>query len=68
LQTCRNIDNYSEEASPNPLVVFFTDGENTGPDVTPAAQVLKAFSLCTSRTRWAIRTLLSDTRTYNTRC
>ena len=42
LAECRKIPGYTEEASPNPLVLFFSDGENTGGDVGPAAKALKA--------------------------
>ena len=30
LAECKKIPGYAEEASPNPLVLFFSDGENTG--------------------------------------
>jgi uncharacterized protein YegL len=41
LQECRQILGYAEEACPNPLVVFFSDGANTGGDVTANAQAIK---------------------------
>jgi uncharacterized protein YegL len=44
LAECRNIPGYSEEGSPNPLVVFFSDGGNTGSDVGSNAQALKSLS------------------------
>ena len=42
LAECKNIANYAEEGSPNPLVVFFSDGANTGGDVGAPAQALKS--------------------------
>jgi uncharacterized protein YegL len=42
LDECRKVPGYSEESSPNPLVVFFSDGANTGGDVTSHAQALKS--------------------------
>jgi uncharacterized protein YegL len=42
LGECRKISKYIEESSPNPLVLFFSDGANTGGDVGPAAQALRA--------------------------
>jgi len=40
LAVCRRIPGYSEGDSPSPIVVFFSDGANTGPDVTPAVKRL----------------------------
>ncbi len=40
LAKCAAIPGYNEESTPNPLVVFFSDGANTGRDVTPPAQAL----------------------------
>ncbi len=42
LQKCRALPDYAENESPNPLCIFFSDGENTGSDVTQAANALKA--------------------------
>lgn len=42
LYRCRQVPGYDEVNAPNPLCVFFSDGENTGPDVTSAAQALKS--------------------------
>jgi uncharacterized protein YegL len=42
LSECRKIPGYAEEGSPNPLVLFFSDGENTGGDVGPVAKALKS--------------------------
>jgi len=41
LNDCRNVAGYVEESSPNPLVVFFSDGGNTGVDIAASAQALK---------------------------
>ena len=41
LDRCRREPVYREEDSPAPLVVFFSDGANTGGDVGPAAAALK---------------------------
>ncbi|HUP61236.1 MAG TPA: vWA domain-containing protein [Thermoanaerobaculia bacterium] len=41
IRQIRAIPRFKEEAAPNPIVVFFSDGENTGPDVTSAAAKLK---------------------------
>jgi uncharacterized protein YegL len=41
----RAIPRFKEEAAPNPIVVFFSDGENTGPDVTKAATKLKSLKM-----------------------
>jgi uncharacterized protein YegL len=42
LERCRQDALYREPKSPPPLVVFFSDGANTGDDVGPAAAALKA--------------------------
>lgn len=42
LAECKKIAKYSQEGSPNPLVVFFSDGENTGGDVGASADALKS--------------------------
>ncbi len=42
LAECRKIPKYIEESSPNPLVLFLSDGANTGGDVTPGAQAIKS--------------------------
>jgi uncharacterized protein YegL len=42
LAECQKIATYSQGGSPNPLVVFFSDGENTGGDVGASADALKA--------------------------
>lgn len=42
LQHCSSFADYAEEDSPNPLCILFTDGENTGPDVTQPAQALRS--------------------------
>jgi hypothetical protein len=42
LSECKKIAGYTEEASPSPLVLFFSDGENTGGDVQPLAKALKS--------------------------
>jgi len=49
LAECRKIPNYSEEGSPNPLVLFCSDGENTGPDVAVPAQALRSISFAGGR-------------------
>ena len=41
LERCRQDALYREADSPPPLVVFFSDGANTGADVGPAAAALK---------------------------
>jgi len=42
LDRCRrDISRFQEENAPNPLCVILSDGENTGPDVTAAAQALR---------------------------
>ena len=40
LAVCRRIPGYVESDSPSPVVVFFSDGANTGEDVTPAVKRL----------------------------
>jgi uncharacterized protein YegL len=42
LGRCRAITGYSEQSSPNPLCVFFSDGENTGGDVAAPARALRS--------------------------
>ena len=44
LARCRQNPKFKEDESPNPLVVFFSDGENTGGDVEGPAQALKAIA------------------------
>lgn len=41
LAECKRIPGYSEEAAPNPLVVFFSDGKNDDGDVSQAADALR---------------------------
>jgi len=41
IDDCRRLTGFVEEGAPTPLVLFFSDGANTGRDVTSAAQVLK---------------------------
>ncbi|HEX6100453.1 MAG TPA: vWA domain-containing protein [Thermoanaerobaculia bacterium] len=41
LKQLRALPKFKEEAAPNPIVVFFSDGENTGPDVIAPAQQVK---------------------------
>jgi len=45
LKQLRALPKFKEEASPNPIVVFFSDGENTGPDVAAPAQKLKSIKM-----------------------
>lgn len=45
LTKLRALPKFREEAAPNPIVVFFSDGENTGPDVTSPAQKLRSLKL-----------------------
>jgi hypothetical protein len=42
LERCRKISNYQEEQAPNPICVFLSDAENTGGDVTAAANALRS--------------------------
>jgi uncharacterized protein YegL len=43
LERCRReAPHYEEDKAPSPLCVFFSDGANTGRDVTAAAKMLKA--------------------------
>jgi len=42
LDGCKQVPGYAEEASPNPLVIFFSDGGNTGGEVGTIAQALKS--------------------------
>jgi uncharacterized protein YegL len=42
LERCRRDALYREADSPTPLVVFFSDGANTGEDVGPSAAALKS--------------------------
>ena len=49
LAVCRRIPGYSESASPSPIVVFFSDGANTGGDVTPAVTRLHAIPFQSGR-------------------
>ena len=42
LDRCRKDPLYREDESPTPIVVFFSDGANTGGDVGPAAAALKS--------------------------
>jgi uncharacterized protein YegL len=42
LERCRREPLYREAESPTPLVVFFSDGANTGAEVGPAAAALKS--------------------------
>lgn len=44
LTRCRSISGYREADSPVPMVVLFSDGANTGADVTASANALKAIS------------------------
>src|SRR5262249_50213503 len=44
IQSCRSSATYDEVNSPPPLVVFISDGENTGPNVAVAAGQLKSVS------------------------
>lgn len=41
LADCKKIPGYSEDACPNPLGLFFSDGENTGPAPGLPARALK---------------------------
>lgn len=45
IKQLRALPKFKEEAAPNPIVVFFSDGENTGPDVTAPAQKLKSLKM-----------------------
>lgn len=45
IKQIRAIPRFKEEAAPNPIVVFFSDGENTGPDVTQASTRLKSLKM-----------------------
>ena len=45
LKQLRSLPKFKEEAAPNPIVVFFSDGENTGPDVAAPAQKLKSLKM-----------------------
>ena len=42
LDRCRALSYYREDRAPDPLCVFFSDGENTGGDVAPIATALKS--------------------------
>ena len=42
LDRCRASSYYEEAGAPNPLCVFFSDGENTGGDVEPPATAFKS--------------------------
>jgi uncharacterized protein YegL len=44
LDRCRSLHYFKEDESPNPLCVFFSDGENTGPDVAQSANALKSIA------------------------
>jgi uncharacterized protein YegL len=44
LTRCRQNPNFKEDASPNPLVVFFSDGANTGGDVEGPAHALRSIA------------------------
>jgi uncharacterized protein YegL len=44
LERCRALSYYEENEAPNPLCVFFSDGENTGDDVEQAADALKSIA------------------------
>src|SRR5580658_3809679 len=39
-----SVPNYHEDRTPPPVVLFFSDGENTGPDVTEAAKRIHKLS------------------------
>src|SRR5262249_24172625 len=49
LAVCRRIPGYSEGDSPSPVVVFFSDGANTGGDVSPAVQRLHSIPFQSGR-------------------
>lgn len=44
LGVCRKLRSYDEAKSPPPLVVFFSDGENTGPAIETAAGKLRSIT------------------------
>jgi uncharacterized protein YegL len=44
LERCRALSYFEESDAPNPLCVFFSDGENTGGDVELAANALKSIA------------------------
>jgi len=44
LDSCRTKSNYREDETPNPLVIFLSDGENTGSDVVADAHALRSIS------------------------
>jgi uncharacterized protein YegL len=50
LTKVRAIANYAEARSPTPLVVFMSDGDNNGPDISEAAERLKSIRFGDDRT------------------